>query len=287
MGKGDKYIKLKSFFLNLSRVQHPPIPLSEMTEFTDEVNIPMKIQECYDIVRNEEQGYKTYKGYRYHLNFPDAWILDELQNTGRECWNCVGHPGGLEQGFAMWRGIILGYCANCAYDYNGERGCGFMGCGIENVGYGDNYVGPSAFETYLETVNLDNIGDVSEYPEDTMENHFGLQNNNVEVVESDAETIPYSNGEPFDEIVDYCAYCGEGVTQSDGNICKECYYGDKNDAAEQGIDIESDEEDDNYAMEDETGEYTALIHGEYVELENGDIRKPSELRFGDKVKLTK
>ena len=109
-------------------------------------------------------GYKVFGDFKYHLNFPDEWILHELQYTGRQCCNCIGD--GERNGYAMWRGIILGYCANCALTYEGERGRGFEGFGIECPRY--QYI--SACELYLGEVDLETLGDLAENPEDTMEN---------------------------------------------------------------------------------------------------------------------
>ena len=96
-------------------------------------------------------------GYKYHLNFPDEWIINELPNTGRECGNCVGVE--KHDGFSMWRGIVLGYCANCAiYEYKYSRGDGFLGNGYQNE---TNY--------YLAEIDLETIGDLAENPENTME----------------------------------------------------------------------------------------------------------------------
>ena len=90
------------------------LPLYRMTEITYVCN-----------------QYKTYAGLKYHVNFPNHWILNELPGTGRECMNCVGNE--LHRtGYAMWRGIVLGYCTNCAiYEYKGDRGAGFYGYGVE------------------------------------------------------------------------------------------------------------------------------------------------------------
>jgi len=113
--------------------------------------------------------YKTYRGFKYHINFPDEWILHEKQNTGRNCENCIGNAD--SHGFALWRGIILGYCANCSiYDYEGQRGAGFCGQGVEVK---NEYC--SAYDLYLKNVDLDTIGDLAENPEDTMENHQKLK----------------------------------------------------------------------------------------------------------------
>jgi hypothetical protein len=110
------------------------------------------------------ETYKTFKGFKYHLNFPDEWILDEIPLTGRECWNCVGRPGKCD-GFAMWRTIILGYCGNCAKDYDGERGKGFIGLGVEYDGTSFD----SAFDIYLGPIDFETYGDLADNEEDTVE----------------------------------------------------------------------------------------------------------------------
>lgn len=108
--------------------------------------------------------YKTYGGFKYHLNFPDEWILNELENTGRQCWNCVGHDN--RTGFAMWRSILLGYCSNCAITYEFQRGRGFYGFGFEYT----KHKCASAFDLYLGDVDFANYGNIEDNPEDTMEN---------------------------------------------------------------------------------------------------------------------
>jgi hypothetical protein len=111
-----------------------------------------------------KEGYKAFGGFKYHLNFPDEWILNELPDTGRQCWNCVGKKD--NRGHAMWRGIIIGYCANCAPSYEGQRGRGFLGLGIEKILH--KY--KSACSLYLGAVDFETLGDLADNPEDTMEN---------------------------------------------------------------------------------------------------------------------
>ena len=101
-------------------------------------------------------------GFKYHLRFPDEWILNEFADTGRNCKNCVGHH---HNGYGMWRGIILGYCANCAsYNYLCSRGGGFLEHGVEH--------NENVSNEYLGIVDLEKIGDILENPLDTMENHL-------------------------------------------------------------------------------------------------------------------
>ena len=93
------------------------------------------------------ENYKMYGGFKYHLSFPDEWMTNEYPFTGRECANCVGET---VDGYAMWRGLIIGYCANCAEKYHGKRGPGFVGCGVE--AYMENAV--SAYRLYLGELSL-------------------------------------------------------------------------------------------------------------------------------------
>ena len=105
--------------------------------------------------------YKTYKGFKYHKYFPDEWILNEKEDTGRECPNCVGEEGDLT-GYAMYNEIILGYCVNCAAEeYYFQRGCGFEDQLVEC-----EFEGQSAFETYLKGVDCSTIGKTIQREED-------------------------------------------------------------------------------------------------------------------------
>jgi hypothetical protein len=132
--------------------------------------------ELYDSIMIDEK-YKTYRGFKYHLNFPNGWIINEEPFTGRECNNCVGNDN--SPGFAMWRGIILGYCANCAFHYNGNRGRGFYAHAVEFIR--PNNVGDSVFDTYLKDIDLENTGDINDNPEDTIENHLMMKENIYEI----------------------------------------------------------------------------------------------------------
>ena len=168
------------------------------------------------------ETYKTFAGFKYHLNVPDEWILNELPHTGRECWNCVGREGACD-GFAMWRGIVLGYCANCSLDYDGERGKGFMGFGVECSWNSFE----SAFDLYLGPIDFDTYGDLADNEEDTIENreaslkeeqeHYDNDSTDEEEEESESEQEYYPDDEDdFGECLHigcgkasgpYSAYC--------------------------------------------------------------------------------
>jgi len=102
--------------------------------------------------RNGKPAYYSYDEELYCGTFPEEWAENHLPGTGpRECGNCAW--------FGSWNGVFLGYCANCAhYDYNGERGRGFIDCGKENDAEEVQHF-PSAFDTYLKTITPDDVGD--------------------------------------------------------------------------------------------------------------------------------
>ena len=152
---------------------------------TPEMNSMTEINYCSD--------YKTFGGFKYHLNFPDEWIRNELPNTGRQCWNCVGD--GDNKGYGMWRGVILGYCSNCATDYNMTRCRGFIGCGIER-----DCSGPSAFDLYLGEIDWDNYGDLEANSDDTLEKRkMFLEHVNIYVVDSDENDDDYDENDDDEE----------------------------------------------------------------------------------------
>jgi hypothetical protein len=101
--------------------------------------------------RNGKPVYYSYDEELYCGTFPTMWAETHAEGTGpKECGNCAY--------YGSWNGVFLGYCANCAYVYNGERCRGLIEVGIEND---DNEVldFPSIFDTYLEGVSLDDVGD--------------------------------------------------------------------------------------------------------------------------------
>jgi hypothetical protein len=126
------------------------------------------------------QGYKTYCGYKYVNTFPDEWILNEKKHTGRECMNCynIDCEAGIADGYGMWRGIFIGYCANCAhYDYEFTRGYGFKGQAVENIPFEEDEYGDkvlAASYTYLAGIDYENLGDINMNPQDTMKNKIRL-----------------------------------------------------------------------------------------------------------------
>jgi len=97
--------------------------------------------------------YKTYKGHRFARQFPYDWILDQAPGTGTECEKCLDR--------ASWRGVLIGYCMDCApvYKEKGEykRGPGFWDCGVE-VSWLD--LEHCAFHGYLKGIPMGKIGNI-------------------------------------------------------------------------------------------------------------------------------
>jgi len=119
--------------------------------------------------------YKLYRGHKYVLTFPDEWILNEMAHTGRQCPNCVNvNAEGIADGFGMWRGVIIGYCMNCAeHSYRYSRGYGFQGQAVENIPVVVE-IFTAAWYTYLAQIDLNSVGNIEMNPEDTIENYIDL-----------------------------------------------------------------------------------------------------------------
>jgi hypothetical protein len=108
--------------------------------------------------------FKTYNDELYALEFPEEWMMNHKKGTGPDCLNCLAH--------ASWRGVLIGYCGNCATEYDGfSRGPGFCGFAVEYI-VEDRPTENSAFNTYLDGAFLDEIGDIEFNPSDTIEAHI-------------------------------------------------------------------------------------------------------------------
>jgi len=83
----------------------------------------------------------------YHPSFPNRWIENHEHDTGPEqCSNCAY--------YGSYQGQFIGYCCNCAiHVYEGQRGRGFIGEGIELVDE-RTWRWVSAYETYLSHVEF-------------------------------------------------------------------------------------------------------------------------------------
>lgn len=109
-------------------------------------------------------NFKVYNNELYALEYPDAWIMSHKQGTGPECYNCLDH--------ASWRGVLIGYCGNCATKYeNYSRGPGFCGKAVEHKTPNCSQQN-SAYYTYLKNANLQNIGNIEFNPCHTIYDHI-------------------------------------------------------------------------------------------------------------------
>ena len=130
--------------------------------------------------------------------------MNELSDTGRGSGNCVG-TGKEQNGYARWRGLILGYCLNCAMEYGGDRGLGFYSHAVESC---KSYRrrGVSAFDTYLKGIDLETLGDISFNPEDTMENHNNMKDDIIEIsreIEEREQLLQEEQEEYFETYSDF------------------------------------------------------------------------------------
>jgi len=110
------------------------------------------------------ETFKTYNDELYALEFPEEWMKNHAGGTGPDCLNCLAH--------ASWRGVLIGYCGNCATQYEGfSRGPGFCGFAVEYI-VEDRPTETSAFNTYLHGAFLDEIGNLEFNPSHTIDAHI-------------------------------------------------------------------------------------------------------------------
>jgi len=122
--------------------------------------------------RNGKPAYYSYNEELYCGTFPEEWVLDHFPDTGpKECKNCAY--------YGSWNGVFLGYCANCAYMYNGERGQGFIDIGKE-CDYNPELCGPSVFDTYLKGLMPDDVGDKDFMDSAALVNYIDASSNTFE-----------------------------------------------------------------------------------------------------------
>lgn len=125
-----------------------------------------------------------YYNFWYCNAFPLEWAQSHLDGTGpNDCLNCADF--GCVAG-----GVFIGYCANCAiHDYEGARGRGFMGDGEEYTGE-DSLDYPSAFDTYLEGINIDGISPIPVSEQNIIYPDHNVINN---IVQTDENQLNYDS----------------------------------------------------------------------------------------------
>ena len=119
------------------------------------------------VVCGDRLQYYSYDGELYTETVPREWVENCKSGTGpRDCKECAR--------YGSWNGVFIGYCTNCAVEYEYKRGLGFV--------YGDEFLDSdlkegeeivlgrryllledmefvTAVDTYLKDINLDDIGD--------------------------------------------------------------------------------------------------------------------------------
>lgn len=110
------------------------------------------------IYQGIQGDYYVINGIKYDSHFPQEWAtnhrdfaqgddpcdLDYVTETGPEsCGNC--------ESYGSLRGVFVGYCMNCAREYNFTRGKGFV----------DDYTDEELWENlpYMRGVSMKRIGD--------------------------------------------------------------------------------------------------------------------------------
>jgi hypothetical protein len=141
----------------------------------------------------------------YTEHFPLEWALTpksvEFADENGNPQICIAGPGtspihcGNCNSFGC-RGVFIGYCANCATDYNFTRGYGFIDHGVEmdaeSQQINDNYTQyKPASETYLLGVDLDKLGYSDTHSDNCLSG--GPLPSGVDICDDQ------SNVDPFDE----------------------------------------------------------------------------------------
>jgi len=129
----------------------------------------------------------------YHEKFPEAWALNHQEGTGPgQCNNCAD--------YGSVKGVFIGYCANCAlYCYDGSRGRGFMGYGVE-LSDNDALQHSSVFDTYLEGLDLNNILPIPGWSPLSPDYVAGNNNNPQRVPSIDYDEDDYLNADPYPDV---------------------------------------------------------------------------------------
>jgi len=143
----------------------------------------------------DRRQYYFYDEELYTGTFPLEWAESHHPGTGpKECGNC--------QTFGFWNGVFIGYCANCAiYEYKGQRGCGFYEqgkeCKLEKEEFNELHAEyrekdvPSAFETYLKDIKLEDIGDKDLFDSAKVFQYQEKPNDIMEAEDEDTEYYAY------------------------------------------------------------------------------------------------
>jgi hypothetical protein len=151
------------------------------------------------IKKGNKSQYYLFNGIAYDIHFPLEWAAnpkicdDDFICDPSHCKNCFD--------YGSYNGVFIGYCANCAQEYNYERGNGFISSGKEiKKGLDEKN---SAWNTYLKNVILHEIGYDNNYKKTKQSSSFEpchvVQNTKEEDQKEDddaeSDEIPWFNCE--------------------------------------------------------------------------------------------
>ena len=114
------------------------------------------------IIHTNGDNFYVFNGIAYDNHFPLEWAINpkkmdqDFTCDPSDCKNCLN--------YGSYNGVFIGYCANCAAEYNYQRGNGFIDY-VEEFKHEGFYDENSVWQTYLKYVNLDEIGIL---PKDTL-----------------------------------------------------------------------------------------------------------------------
>ena len=168
----------------------------------------------------EFRSFENFYSYDYELydkRFPKDWIIEmEKDQTGpKNCRNCAN--------FGCWRGVFVSYCCNCAQDYSGERGPGFISHGIEMSTHNSIF----AEGNYMHGVNLSEIGLIDFNPEHTLDDN-GDPDYPVDLVRGEDGVYHFDDELFLASRKDYIHYdyeeCLESDDEDEQGYYKQGYY---------------------------------------------------------------
>ena len=118
------------------------------------------------LIYTNGDNFYVFKGIAYDRHFPIEWAMnpkkidDDFHCGPTDCLNCLD--------YGSYNGVFIGYCANCAAEYDYQRGNGFIDLGEEfkHEGFYDEN---SVWQTYLKDVSLNEIGFLPKEDEDKIQ----------------------------------------------------------------------------------------------------------------------
>jgi len=106
------------------------------------------------IYQGRQGKYYVINGIKYDEHFPQKWAVDHMKGTDDFCYEVGPEVCFNCRYYGKIRGVFVGYCINCADEYNFKRGNGF----------GFKQTQEEMWESldYMKDVKLCQIGDLVE-----------------------------------------------------------------------------------------------------------------------------